>query len=154
MFVSLELTLFVPLQLPQFMLLIDPVVLEYVIVKLVGLRVIVQSALATLYVNTLVEDLYVLVAGQLTVITVSPAFAGVNVIVPLLMLALATAGVPLLTLGVAPLEQVAVNVLFVPYVPFTIVDELFVIVVLPSFTVVLLLAFAVVTVDVALPALH
>ena len=78
------------------------------------LKLTVQSALATRYVNTLVDDLYPSVAGQVTVITLSPAFTGVNVIVPLLILAVATPVVPLLTCGVALLEQVAVNVLVVP----------------------------------------
>jgi hypothetical protein len=69
------------------------------------------------------------------------------------MLAVATAGVALDTVGVALLEQVAVNVLFVPYVPLTVVLVEFVTVVLPSFTVVVLLPFAVVTVCIALLAL-
>ena len=69
---------------------------------------------------------------------------GVRVIVPLLIDAVATVVVALATVGVAPLEQVAVNVLFVPYVPFTIVLVAFVTVLLPSLTVVVLLPFAVV----------
>jgi hypothetical protein len=125
----------------------------YVNVLLELLNVVLPVALATRYVNVLVDDLYPLVAGHVTVITLSPAFTGVNVIVPLLIDAVATDVVPLATVGVAPLEQVAVKLLFVPYVPFTIVLVEFVTVVPPSFTVVVLLPFAVVTVCVALDAL-
>ena len=128
-----------------------PVVLDpaYVNVPLVPVNVpfvklTVHDALATLNVNVDVEDLYVLVAGHVTVITDVPCFAGVNVIVPLLIVALATAGVPLDTVGVAPLEHVAVKLLLEPYVPFTVVDVEFTTVVDPSFTVVVLAAFAVV----------
>ena len=79
----------------------------------------------------------------------SPAFAGVNVIsrVPGVLPvattdALATAGVPLDTVGVAPLLHIAVIVLFVPYVPLTIVPLPLATVVPPSLTVVVLLTFA------------
>jgi hypothetical protein len=130
------------------------VVPEYVILPLVGFIEPLQLALATLYVNVLVDDFFDAVAGQVTVITLSPAFAGVNVIVPLLMLAVATPVVALDTVGVAPLEQVAVNVLFVPYVPFTIVLVEFVTVVVPSVTVVVLLPLAVVAVYCTLLALY
>ena len=60
--------------------------------------------------------------------------------------AVATAVVALATVGVAPLEQLAVRLLVVPNVPFTIVLVAFVTVALPSFTVVVLLPFAVVAV--------
>jgi hypothetical protein len=128
------------------------VLLPHVALPLVGLIDPLQSALATLYVNFDVDDLYPLVAGHVTVITLSPAFTGVNVIVPLFMLAVATLVVPLTTLGVALLEHVAVNVLSVPYTPFTIVDVLFTTVAVPSFTVVVLSPFAVVNAYVALDA--
>ena len=124
----------------------------YVNVLLALLNVVLPVALATLYVNVLVDDLYPSVAGQVTVITLSPAFTGVNVIVPLFIAAVATLVLPLDTLGVASLEHVAVNVLVVPYVPFTIVDVLFVTVLLPSFTVVVLLPFIVVNAYVAFDA--
>jgi hypothetical protein len=151
--VSLDVALFVPLQLPQ-LIVNDAVVDAHVPLPLVGVNVIEHVALATLYVNVLVDDFLDAVAGQVTVITDVPCFTGVNVIVPLLMLAVATAGVALLTVGVAPLEQVAVNVLFVPYVPLTVVLVEFVTVVLPSITVVVLSPLTVVAVYCTLFALY
>ena len=161
-FSLLLVTLNVPLPVvlaPNVPVVLAALVPLYVNVPLVPVNVpfvklTVQFALATLYVNVLVEDFFVDVAGHVTVITLSPAFTGVNVIVPLFMLAVATAGVPLLTVGVALLEHVAVNVLFVPYVPFTIVDVPFVTVVLPSFTVVLPFTLLPLNVYVAVAALH
>ena len=126
----------------------------YVNVLLVLLNVVLPVALATLYVNVLVDDFFVVVAGQVTVITLSPDFTGVNVIVPLVIDAVATPVVPLATVGVAPLLHVAVNVLFVPYVPLTIVDVLFATALLPSFTVVVLLPLTVVTAYSTLFALY
>ena len=106
------------------------------------------------FVNVLVDDFFVAVAGQVTVITLSPDFTGVNVIVPSVIDAVATPVVPLDTSAVAPLLHVAVNVLFVPYVPFTIVLVPLVTVVLPSFTVVVLLPLTVVTAYSTLFALY
>jgi hypothetical protein len=117
-------------------------------------KLTVQLALATLYVNVDVDDFFEAVAGHVTVITDVPAFTGVNVIVPLLILAVATDVVALDTVGVAPLEQVAVNVLFVPYVPLTVVLVEFATVLLPSFTVVVLSPFAVVAAYCTLLALY
>ena len=67
----------------------------------------------------------------MTVITDVPAATGFNVIVPLLMLAVATDVVPLLTLGVASLPgHVATNVLLFGYV---VLPEPLVTTALPSF---------------------
>ena len=67
----------------------------------------------------------------MTVITDVPAATGFNVIVPLLMLAVATDVVPPLTLGVASLPgHVAINVLLFGYV---VLPEPLVTTVLPSF---------------------
>lgn len=83
-------------------------------------------------------------AGQVTVIKDVPYFAGVSVMLPLLIDAVATDVVALVMVGVAPLEQVAVNVLLVPYVPLTLVVVELVTVDEPSFTVVVLFAFVIV----------
>ena len=72
-----------------------------------------------------------------------PAAFGVNVILPSLPIdAVATSPFELAIVGFAPLEQLDVNILSVPYVPSTIVFVLFSNVVLPFFTVVVLLDFA------------
>ena len=73
-------------------------------------------------------------------------------IVPLLILALATALVPLDTLGVAPPAHVAVNVSFVPYTPLTV--PLFATAVVPFFTVVDPATFALVNAYVLDAALY
>ena len=114
--VSLDVTLFVPLHVPQSMLLIEPVVLGYVIVKLAGLRVIVQVPRFTVNAYSALQLLYKLVSALVTVIVLVPADTGVMVTVPLLILAVATPVALDDTLNVPPLLLLAVKLPVLGYV--------------------------------------
>ena len=73
----------------------------------------------------------------------SPAAFGVNVILPSLPIdAVATSPFELAICGFAPLEQLDVKLLGVPYTPSSFVFVLFSNTVVPFFTVVVLLDFA------------